>query len=111
MRKQPTALGWLDIGVTEAPEWDRARIRRLARHLGFGLIWAAEVSAIPLVDVVREADVDALIVPAPHHLDALALNALLSVVDVETVLPRLSFHRWTFSAGTTVTDHRPNRGR
>lgn len=111
MRRQPTALGWIDIGVTEAPDWDRARIRRLARHLGYGLIWAPEVSAIPLVDVVRGADVDALIVPAPQQLDALALNALLSVVDVETVLPRLSFHRWSLSAGTTFTDHRPTRGR
>ncbi|MFF0607770.1 hypothetical protein ACFYUD_03760 [Nocardia tengchongensis] len=111
MRRRPTALGWLDSEASAAPDWDRAQMRRLARHLGYQLEWAPDISMIPLVDIARETDVDTLIIPAPHHLDALALNALLSVVDVESVLPRLSFHRWTLSAGHTVTDHRPNRGR
>ncbi|MEU1432109.1 hypothetical protein ABZ412_34085 [Nocardia sp. NPDC005746] len=111
MRPRPTALGWLDFEASSAPDWDRAQMRRLARHLGYQLEWAPDVPIIPLVDIAREADVDTLIIPAPDHLDALALNALLSVVDVESVLPRLSFHRWPLSAGLTATDHRPNRGR
>ncbi|MEU6582732.1 hypothetical protein [Nocardia sp. NPDC046763] len=97
MRNKPTALGWLDIGVTETPDWDRPQIRRLARHLGYQLEWAPEVLTIPLVDVVREADVDALIIPRPEHLDPLMLNALLSLVDVEVVLPRMSFARWALA--------------
>lgn len=98
MRIQPTALGWLDIGVTETPDWDRPQVRRLARHLGYRLEWAPEVLTIPLLDVVRSADVDALIIPRPEHLDALTLNALMSEVDIEIVLPRLTFGRWSLAA-------------
>ncbi|MFJ9370509.1 hypothetical protein ACIRRA_39645 [Nocardia sp. NPDC101769] len=112
MRAKPTALGWLDIEVSTAPEWDQAQMRRLARHLGYVVEMASEVSLIPLVDIVRSADADALIVPSPDHLDPLMLNALLSVADVETVLPRLSFARWNPAMGAvTVPDHRPNRDR
>jgi hypothetical protein len=49
---------------------------------------------IPLADVVRELDADAVIVPAPDRLDALTLHAVMCVADVETVTPRMSFARW-----------------
>ncbi|MGW3542041.1 hypothetical protein ACWDNI_16060 [Nocardia niigatensis] len=104
MRSQPTALGWFDVEVSSAPDWDRAQIRRLAKHLGYRLSWAPDAAVIPLVDTVRAAEVDCVIIPAPTHLDALALNALLSVCDVESVLPRLSFSRWGPSAGLASTD-------
>jgi hypothetical protein len=44
---------------------------------------------------VREADADALIIPAPDHLDPITLNAVMHYSDVESVCPRLSFARWS----------------
>jgi hypothetical protein len=40
------------------------------------------------------ADVDAVLVAAPDHLDVLTPNSLMSVVDVESACPRLTFNRW-----------------
>ncbi|WP_433732602.1 hypothetical protein ACQP0C_09755 [Nocardia sp. CA-129566] len=93
MRFRPTALGWIDLEVSTAPDWDSAQMHRLARYLGYSLVWP-EFSVIPLVDQVRAADVDAVIVPSPEHLHPIMLNALMDVADVETVLPRMSFARW-----------------
>ncbi|WP_280212799.1 hypothetical protein [Nocardia cyriacigeorgica] len=95
MRQQPTALGWIDAELTRAPEWDAARIRQLARRLGYLLEWHREGSVLPLVDQVREAEADALIIPAPDHLDPITLNAVMHYGDVESVNPRLSFARWS----------------
>ncbi|WP_280361370.1 hypothetical protein [Nocardia wallacei] len=47
-----------------------------------------------MVDQVRSADVDVVITPSSDHLDAITLHALMHVVDVETVCPRMSFARW-----------------
>ncbi|MGY4100180.1 hypothetical protein ACW2Q0_11600 [Nocardia sp. R16R-3T] len=94
MRDEPTALGWVDLDISSAPDWDAAQVRRLAQRLGYALIWAPEFSPVPLVDQVRCADVDAVIAPSLEHLNVLAVNAIMSVADVEFVLPRLSFHRW-----------------
>lgn len=93
MRFRPTALAWIDPDVTVAPDWDRAQVQRLARHLGYALIWPAS-SLLPLPDQVRAADVDAVIAPSASHLDPLTLNSLMGLADVEAVLPRLSFARW-----------------
>lgn len=93
MRQYPTALGWIDPD-SEAHAWHRAQVRHLARHLGYRLVWPPAVSLIPPADQVREADVDVVVTPAPDHLDALTLNSLLSLVDVESVCPRISFSRW-----------------
>lgn len=49
---------------------------------------------IPLVDQVRQLDVDAVIVPSLEHLDVLTLNSVMAVAPVESVCPRLSFARW-----------------
>ncbi|WP_369801730.1 hypothetical protein [Nocardia sp. BMG51109] len=65
----------------------------MARRLGFVLIWPDEGS-IRLVDHVRAADVDAVLMPAPGHLDAFELNAILHFADIETACPRMSFGRW-----------------
>ncbi|WP_324194467.1 hypothetical protein [Nocardia blacklockiae] len=75
-------------------ELEDARIRRLARQLGYALYWP-DPSVIPLVDQVRAADVDAVIAPTPCHFDVVQLHALMCVVDVETATPRMSFGRWT----------------
>ncbi len=96
MRLRPTALGWIDLDVSVAPGWDRAQMQRLARHLGYVLIWP-EPSLTPLVDQVRAADVDAVIVPSPAHLHPITLNALMNHADVEAVLPRMSFARWALA--------------
>lgn len=94
MRPHPTALAWINHAISPEPTWDRAQVQRLARHLGFRIVWTSEISMIPLVDQVRTVDVDALITPSPAHLDALTLNSIMSIADVETVFPRMSFARW-----------------
>ncbi|MBB5915482.1 hypothetical protein BJY24_004394 [Nocardia transvalensis] len=96
MRYRPTALGWVDPEVSSAPVWDCAQVGRLARRLGYLIIWP-EPSLIPLIDQVRAADVDAVIALSPEHLTPLALNGLMTIVDVETLSPRMSFARWALS--------------
>ncbi|MBB5913597.1 hypothetical protein BJY24_002464 [Nocardia transvalensis] len=94
MRPHPTALAWLDPNHTVAPEWDSAQIRKLARRLGYALLWPPDDSTLDPADIARQMDVDAVIVPAPTHLTALALNRLMNVADVESANPRCSFARW-----------------
>ncbi|MBF4997919.1 hypothetical protein IRT45_12235 [Nocardia sp. BSTN01] len=90
---RPIALGWVHP-ETEAPDWDMAQVRRLASRLGYRLVWAPETSRIPVAAQARELGAEAVIVPSTSHFDLLTLNAVMMVVDVETVLPRLSFARW-----------------
>lgn len=97
MRYRPTALGYVDLDVTTSLEWDRAQVQRLARHLGYLVIWPEISSVLPLFDQVRAADVDAVVIPGPDHLGPLELNRVMDIADVETVLPRLSFARWSIS--------------
>ncbi|GAB2686440.1 hypothetical protein GCM10027089_04110 [Nocardia thraciensis] len=110
MRQQPTALGWVDPEVSSLLEWDGAQVGRLARRLGYVLVWPPGTSLVPLVDQVRAADVDVVITPAPHHLDVISLHAVMGVADVETVWPRISFARWAPIprpvAGTAVGNDR-----
>ncbi|MGW4770796.1 hypothetical protein ACWEO2_22490 [Nocardia sp. NPDC004278] len=94
MRAQPTAFAWIDPAVTTASDWDHAQVRRLARQLGFVLVWPPEITLLPLVDQVRAADVDAVISPSPEHLDVITLHAVMCIADVETACPRISFARW-----------------
>ncbi|AHH17958.1 hypothetical protein NONO_c31710 [Nocardia nova SH22a] len=90
---RPIALGWVHPEA-QAPDWDVARVRRLARHLGYRLVWPPIASHIPLVDQVRAAYAEAVITPSTDHLDILTLHSVMSLADVETVTPRLSFARW-----------------
>ncbi|MFX0579708.1 hypothetical protein [Nocardia nepalensis] len=100
MRYEPTALGWVDFETSAAPDWDRAQVRRLARRLGYELIWLSDDTVLNLVDAVRAEDVDAVITPAPNHLDLVTLNRLMTLADIETACPRTSFARWAvFGAG------------
>ncbi|WP_330981613.1 hypothetical protein [Nocardia cyriacigeorgica] len=47
-----------------------------------------------MVDQVRGAGAEVVIMPAPEHLGPLELNRVMEIADVEVVLPRLSFARW-----------------
>ncbi|MEV5651822.1 hypothetical protein AB0L57_26550 [Nocardia sp. NPDC052254] len=95
MRAHPTAMAWIDPEISTAPVWDAAQVRRLARHLGYALTWPVQTRTVPLIDQIRTADVDAVVLPAPDHLDALTLNLVMHLAGVEIACPRLSFARWT----------------
>ncbi|WP_030515518.1 hypothetical protein [Nocardia sp. NRRL WC-3656] len=90
---RPIALGWVHP-ESAALDWDMAQVRRLARHLGYALVWPPETSRIPLADQARAAGADAVITPSTDHIGILTLHAVMCVADVETVTPRLSFARW-----------------
>ncbi|WP_227979542.1 hypothetical protein [Nocardia spumae] len=95
MRAHPTALAWIDPELSTAPSWDAAQLKRLARQLGYALVWPVTNRTVPVIDQIRTADVDAVVMPAPAHLDALTLDRVMHLVDIETVCPRMSFARWT----------------
>lgn len=69
----------------------------MAHHLGYLVIWPDLSSVLPLFDQVRAADVDLVVTPGTDHLGPLELNRVMDVADVETVLPRLSFARWSMA--------------
>lgn len=92
---EPTAFGWVDDEVSTAPDRDRAQVRGLADRLGYRMTWPDERSVLSVADQVRNSQADVVILPAPDHLGPLELNAVMDIADVETVLPRLSFARWT----------------
>lgn len=94
MRDEPTAMGWIDPDLSTAWDWECAQVRRLARELGYRLVWPQENSVTPLVDQVRSAEVDAVLTPAPDHLDALMFHAIMCIAEVHTVCPALRFDRW-----------------
>ncbi|WP_433598973.1 hypothetical protein ACQPXH_25195 [Nocardia sp. CA-135953] len=96
---KPIALGWIDYDHSAAPDWDAAQVQRLARRLGYRLVWPERPDLLPLVDQVRNAEADAVILPAPDHVGALELDGLMHVADVETACPRLSFARWPVLGG------------
>lgn len=87
------ALGFIHPDV-DVSEWDLAQVRRLARRLGYTLVWPPETSRIPLADQIRATGADAVIAPSTDHIGPVTLQAVMCVADVETVRPRLSFARW-----------------
>ncbi|MEU4315911.1 hypothetical protein [Nocardia sp. NPDC024068] len=95
----PIAFGWIDVEVSRSWEWEFAQVQRLARRLGYRLVWASAESVLPVAEQARGAGAEVVIVPAPDHLGPIALNAVMGVADVETVLPRLSFARWRLTEG------------
>ncbi|MBF6095242.1 hypothetical protein IU502_23335 [Nocardia cyriacigeorgica] len=94
MRARPTALAWINPEVSIAFEVEAIQVRSLARRLGYALVWPDERALLPLLEQVRGADIDAVITPAPDHFDPLTLHNLMTIADVETVWPRMSFARW-----------------
>ncbi|MGY4101605.1 hypothetical protein ACW2Q0_18920 [Nocardia sp. R16R-3T] len=96
---KPVALAWIDYDNSAAPQWEAAQVQRLARRLGYRLVWPERPALLPLADQVRNAGADAVILPAPDHVGPLELDGLMHVADIETVCPRLSFARWSFAGG------------
>lgn len=94
---QPRALGWVDDDVSTAPQWDRAQVQRLADRLGYRLVWPDEISVLPVSAQVRSIGADAVLMPAPHHIDPMELSRVMDIADVETVNPRLSFAHWSIA--------------
>lgn len=94
---QPRALGWINDDVSTAPEADRAAVQRLADRLGYRLVWPDEISVLPVSAQLPSIGADAVLMPAPDHLDPLELNRVMDIADVETVSPRLSFARWSIA--------------
>ncbi|MEU4315894.1 hypothetical protein [Nocardia sp. NPDC024068] len=97
---EPTALGWIDYDISTSPEWDRAQVLRLAKRLGYRVVWPDECSVLPVSEQVRNAGAEVVILPAPEQLGPIELNRVMDVADVEIVVPRLSFARWR-SAGVS----------
>lgn len=95
MRARPSALGHVDEDQSGAcTQWHRAQVARLARRLGYELLWATPESSLCLVDQARQSDVDAVILASCQHIDALTLDRLMHTCDVEIAVPRDTFARY-----------------
>ncbi|WP_330232218.1 hypothetical protein OHA40_06825 [Nocardia sp. NBC_00508] len=92
------AIGWIDPS-SPTPDWDAAQVRRLARRLGYALNWADTDSVLGLVEQVSASGADVVLLPSSAHIDAMTLDRLMAVVDVECAAPRASFARWTAIGG------------
>ncbi|MFD6463606.1 hypothetical protein [Streptomyces roseolus] len=87
-------MAYIDLDLSgRALEWDIAQCRRLARRLGYAMVWLPEFTVLGLVDLVRETDVDAVLIPSPEHMSPHLVGMLAGVVDVEAVEPRRSITR------------------
>ncbi|MET8874603.1 hypothetical protein [Nocardia sp. NPDC004604] len=92
------ALGWMDP-CSPTPQWDAAQVRRLARRLGYALCWADAGSVLGLVEQVTASGIDVVLLPSSAHVDAVTLDRVMAVADVECACPRASFGRWSALGG------------
>ncbi|MGW5218332.1 hypothetical protein ACWEQA_10705 [Nocardia sp. NPDC004085] len=92
------ALGWIDP-CSPTLEWDTAQVRRLARRLGYPLRFADPTSVLGLVEQVESSGAEVVLLSSSAHVDAVTLDRLMSVVDVECAAPRASFGRWPALGG------------
>ncbi|WP_249358277.1 hypothetical protein [Nocardia cyriacigeorgica] len=97
MAHRPVDGGWIDTS-SPTPEWDAAQIHRLARRLDYPLHWA-DSPCLGLVEQVESHGADVVIVPSVAHIDAITLNRVMAIADVECAAPRASFARWTIFGG------------
>ncbi|NKY50180.1 hypothetical protein [Nocardia vermiculata] len=96
---QPRALGWVDADRSPDIEQDRAAVARLARRLGYGLVWPDEISALPVSAQLPSIGADTVLMPSLDHLDVAELRRVLEIADVETASPRRSLPRRSTVAG------------
>ncbi|WP_433756318.1 hypothetical protein [Nocardia sp. CA-135398] len=92
------ALGWIDP-TSPTLEWDLAQVRRLARRLGYPLRWADPGSVLGLAEQVESSGADVVLLPSSAHVDAVTLDRVMAVADVECAAPRVSFGRWSPMGG------------
>ncbi|BDT90196.1 hypothetical protein IFM12275_01720 [Nocardia sputorum] len=92
------ALGWIDP-CSPTSEWDTAQVRRLARRLGYPLRFADPTSVLGLVEQVESSGAEVVLLSSSAHVDAVTLDRLMSVADVECAAPRASFGRWPALGG------------
>ncbi|WP_280249455.1 hypothetical protein [Nocardia abscessus] len=92
------ALGWIDP-LSPTPEWDSAQVRRLARRLGYALRWADAGPVLGLAEQVESSGADVVLLPSSAHVDAVTLDRVMAVADVECAAPRASFGRWPAFGG------------
>jgi hypothetical protein len=92
------ALGWIDP-LSPTPEWDSAQVRRLARRLGYALRWADAGSVLGLAEQVESSGAAVVLLPSSAHVDAVTLDRVMAVADVECAAPRASFGRWPAFGG------------
>ncbi|MDR7172340.1 hypothetical protein J2W56_006101 [Nocardia kruczakiae] len=92
------ALGWVDP-ASPTTEWDTAQVRRLARWLGYPLRWADPTSVLGVVEQVGSLGAEVVLLASSAHVDAVTLDRLMSVADVECASPRASFGRWPALGG------------
>lgn len=101
MRSRPTAIGYLRRDVSGVSQtWDEIQIRSVANRLGYELaktvVFGPETDSplSRLLNVVRRADVDAVIVPGVQHFGGEIPSELVEIVDVVTVRPEKTDARW-----------------
>ncbi|MGW4769809.1 hypothetical protein ACWEO2_17405 [Nocardia sp. NPDC004278] len=74
-------------------------MRRLARRLGYVLCWADAGSVLGLVEQVTASGAEVVLLPSSAHVDAVTLDRVMGVADVECAAPRVSFSRWSALGG------------
>ncbi|WP_372478619.1 hypothetical protein [Nocardia abscessus] len=71
----------------------------MARRLGYALRWADAGSVLGLAEQVESSGADVVLLPSSAHLDAVTLDRVMAVADVECAAPRASFGRWPAFGG------------
>ncbi|WP_067529434.1 hypothetical protein [Nocardia uniformis] len=101
MLEIPTAVGYLRADVSGARQpWDELQSRSLAKRLGYTV--AKTIVFGPhtddpvrrLINVVRAAQAEAVVVPGLDHFDGRVPDALVAVVDVIAVDTGDIYVRW-----------------
>ncbi|BAD56881.1 hypothetical protein SAMN05421776_12017 [Nocardia farcinica] len=92
------AFGWIDP-LSPTYEWDSGQVRRLARRLGYPVRWGDPCSVLGVAEQVAASGADVVLLPSSAHIDAVSLNRVLAVADVECAAPRVSFARWSRFGG------------
>ncbi|WP_280180300.1 hypothetical protein [Nocardia farcinica] len=92
------AFAWIGP-LSPTPEWDLAQVRRLTRRLGYELYRPDHPSVSGLAEQVTAAGAEVVLLPSSAHVDAVTLDRVLAVADVECAAPRVSFARWSSLGG------------
>ncbi|CAM4262066.1 hypothetical protein NONI108955_17530 [Nocardia ninae] len=97
---RPIAIGYLrrDVSGISQP-WHETQIRSLAKRLGYELAKTVvfgrdtEAPVDRLLEVVRSAGAEAIVVPGSEHFGGKVPERLVRVCDVITVSPQYTYAR------------------